>query len=136
MNLKKRMAIMVLLIVLMLAGSITAIFVLKGNNGGSNVVAYIYRDNELIKEIDLSNVKEEYDVRIDYKDGEYNILRVRQGSIGIVEATCPDHLCMNMGFISDSVMPVTCLPNHLVIQVKSKGENKDNESETLDGVAY
>ena len=136
MNLKKRIAIMVVLIGLMLMGSVAAIFVLKSNYGGANVVAYIYRDNELIKEIDLSDVKEEYDVRIDYEDGEYNILRVRQGSIGIVEASCPDQLCKNMGFISDSVMPVTCLPNHLVIQVKRKGDNTDIENDTLDGVAY
>ena len=47
-----------------------------------------------------------------------NEIEVRPGSIGIISADCPDKLCVGQGFISDTRLPVTCLPNRLVIQLR------------------
>ena len=82
--------------------------------------------------IDLSDVDEPYQIKLEYGDNDYNIVEVRQGSIGIVEASCPDHLCQNMGFIDSSVMPITCLPNHLIIKVVTG----QSDTENIDSVAY
>ena len=95
--------------------------------------AYIYQNNELIKVVDLTNVKEDYEFRVEALDGGYNVVRVTtDGSIGIVEASCPDHVCMNTGFISNGLIPITCLPNELVIEVKNSNEDSNLE---YDGVA-
>lgn len=95
--------------------------------------AYIYQNDKLIKTVDLSDVSEPYRITIETEDGGSNVLEVRQGSIGVVEASCPDHLCKNMGFISNSLMPITCLPNHLVIKVT---DGACEDATELDGVAY
>lgn len=80
-------------------------------------VARITQHGELISEIDLTSVAEPYTIRVDGDNGAYNIIEVRPGSIGVIEASCPDHICMQMGFIEDPFLPVTCLPNEVVIQI-------------------
>ena len=80
-------------------------------------VARITQHGEIISEIDLTSVTEPYTIRIDGENDAYNIIEVRPGSIGVIEASCPDHICIQMGFIEDPFLPVTCLPNEVVIQI-------------------
>ncbi len=47
-------------------------------------------------------------------DGNYNVLTVKDGKIAVTEATCPDHYCMNRGFLNSGT-DIVCLPNRLVI---------------------
>lgn len=91
----------------------------------------IYQDGKLWKEIEISNIEEPYTITIEWEGGGYNILEIRDGAVGIVEASCPDKVCQKMGFISNSLMPITCLPNHLMICVVEQGS-----TEKIDGVVY
>ena len=36
--------------------------------------------------------------------------------------TCPDKICVQQGFLHDSRLPVTCLPNRIVITLEPSGE--------------
>lgn len=127
---KKRVIILVAVLAVILAASIATVIYMQNASETGNY-AYIYQNDKLIKTIDLSQVKESYQITIEAENGGKNVLEVRNGSIGVVEASCPDHLCMQMGFISNSLMPVTCLPNHLVIRVDGK-----SASTGIDGVTY
>ena len=80
-------------------------------------IARITQEGHIVAEIDLSSVREPYTIRIDGEDGAYNVITVRPGSIGVTEASCPDHICMQTGFIEEPLLPITCLPNRLVIQI-------------------
>lgn len=136
-NVKKRAAVLTVIVVILVAVCVGAIAHMKSSGRDGSLMAYVYRDNEIIDSINLSKVSEAYRITYEYNGGEKNVVEVRPGSIGIVEATCPDHLCMNMGFISDELMPVTCLPNHLVIRVVYEGSNSNAENNsTMDGLAY
>lgn len=129
----KKIAIILSLLILVIGlGAGLSLYIMnKEATDGS--YAYIYQNNELIKVVDLTNVKEDYEFRIDSEDGGYNIVKVTtDGSIGIIEASCPDHVCMNTGFIRNSLVPITCLPNELVIEVKNSKEDSNLE---YDGVA-
>ncbi len=44
-----------------------------------------------------------------------NTVTVRDGKIGVTEATCPDHYCMHRGFRKKGLQ-IVCLPNRLTIQ--------------------
>lgn len=135
-TINKRAIILVALVVIALAASAIAIIITRSNAGNQERIAKLYRNNELIETIDLDKVTEPYQLRIEYGDGnDYNIVEVRNGSIGVVEASCPDLLCKNVGFISNSLMPITCLPNHLVIKVESKGKTKKDGVE-IDAKTY
>jgi hypothetical protein len=63
-------------------------------------------------------------------DGEYvlnggtNVLRIEGGKAYLVEADCPDHLCVNQGKISKNGETITCLPNRLTVTVYSSEEGE------------
>lgn len=119
------------LIVVILAASLAG-FLFLNAGGKTGSVAEIYQNGKLIKTIHLDTVTENYSFTVSGEDGVYNIVEVHHGEIGIIEASCPDGLCINMGFIHSSAMPVTCLPNKLVIKIVSENGSPD----TVDGVAY
>ena len=57
------------------------------------------------------------------KDGEYelnggtNILRIEDGVAYLIDATCPDHLCVKQGKIDQTNEAIVCKPNGLTITV-------------------
>lgn len=83
----------------------------------STYTACIYQEGKLIESIDLSTVTQSYQLTFEAEDGSYNTVEIRPGQIAVTEASCPDHICVNQGFIGNSMLPITCLPNKLVIQL-------------------
>lgn len=83
------------------------------------ITADIYQNGTLLQSIDLSSVTESYLLTITGENNCRNEIEVRPGSIGIISANCPDKLCVHQGFIDTSLLPITCLPNRLVIQIRT-----------------
>ena len=61
---------------------------------------------------------------MEWEDG-YNVIEVERGRIRVAEADCPDQVCVRQGWISNSVVPIACLPHRLVIQLDSDGGGVD-----------
>lgn len=82
----------------------------------SHIVS-VYQNGILVKSIDLS-VCENESFTI-YGEGEaYNTIEVKDGEICVASASCPDKICVRQGFTGKtSLLPVTCLPNRVVIVV-------------------
>ena len=55
----------------------------------------------------------------------YNIIEVKDGKIGIIEADCPNHDCINKGFVKRNNESIICLPHHFEITVISDNEEYD-----------
>ena len=94
----------------------------------SGLIADIYQSGELIASIPLNEVRETYRFTVTGDEGHVNEIEIRPGSIGIISADCPDKLCVRQGFISDSRLPVTCLPNRVVIRLRPQEENSETIS--------
>lgn len=90
-----------------------------------NVYAYVYSDEKLIEEINLTAVKEEYTFTVGDNENGFNIIKVMHNSIGIVDASCLDKVCVNTGFINSSMIPIVCLPNKVVIEIGTESKNKE-----------
>lgn len=82
------------------------------------VVAHIYQNGSLLESIDLSRVTTPYELTVTGENGRKNMIAVRPGSIGMLHADCPDQLCVKQGFYSSPSLPITCLPNKVVIELK------------------
>ena len=98
--------------------------------------ADIYQNGELLQTIRLDTVTSEYTFEITGDADVSNTVCVRPGSIAIVSASCPDQICVHQGFISTSLLPITCLPNRLVIRVREPSAVSDNATLVPDGVPY
>lgn len=131
-TLSKRACLLACGIAVLLAGC--AIYLLFQSRAARDpdvsYTAYVYRDGQLLQSIPLEQVRESYRFTVDAADGGRNIIEVSPGGIAIVEADCPDKLCILQGRVTDSLLPITCLPHRLVIELKS-----DNDT-APDAVAY
>lgn len=125
---EKRIArILILLICILLVGSIGLILFLHGKNHSAtaSLTADIWQNGTLVQSIPLDSVSEPYTITLTGEDGCTNVIEVRQGSIGIISADCPDKLCVKQGFIDSSLLPITCLPNRVVIQLRTNDGEED-----------
>ena len=131
MNKKVKLCILIVLLLALLGiGSALAIHFL----GAHSRVAEVYQDGELIKTIDLNTVTAPYEFTVNGEGGAYNVIRVEPGKIAITEASCPDKVCVHTGYISDSLMPITCLPNHVIIRIRPG--DTPGESGAIDGFSH
>ena len=88
----------------------------------------VLQGGEVIYTFDMSKV-EDQEIEVLNDDGGRNVILIQDGRICVSEANCPDHICMEQGWL-DSAVPIVCLPNQLTIQFV------DAEEETgLDAVS-
>ncbi len=95
----------------------------------SGTIANIYLDGECIRSIDLAKVTEPETISVSCGAGS-NIIYVEPGRIRVLEADCPDQICVGSGWLTDSAMPIVCLPHKLVIRLETTaGSGIDGVSE-------
>ena len=105
----------ILIAVMLLLSAAASILVFRSHVSGG--VVGVYRHGELVKKIHLDTVTTPYTFTVGDEE-HYNVVSVEQGRICVSEASCPDHVCMKTGWISDGAVPIVCLPNELVIKVE------------------
>lgn len=59
-------------------------------------------------------------------DGFPNItFKVENGKIAFIESDCPDKICINTGFINKTGQTAVCLPNKMILRLKSQNSDVD-----------
>ncbi len=99
----------------------------------STITADIYQDGQLLHSIPLNQVTSNYTLLITGENNCSNEIEIRPGSIGMISASCPDKLCVHQGFIDSTLIPITCLPNRLVIQLRRDDSTSDNTTPDIMG---
>ncbi|CEP91460.1 membrane associated protein [[Clostridium] sordellii] len=124
---KKFKIVQIVIILLILIGSIGAYFFIN-NKKVENPVANIYKNGKLVKSIKLKDIKDDYEIKIG-DDKHFNIIKVSKGGIKVVKSNCYDKVCMKTGEIHDSLLPIACLPNNLIIKIEgAKYDEFDTKS--------
>ncbi len=85
--------------------------------------AQIVQDGVVLYQFDLSKTGNQM-IDIEY-DGRINTIQIENGKIRIIEANCPDHTCVRMGWLKYGALPIVCLPNHLMIEFVNPVEEID-----------
>lgn len=78
--------------------------------------AYIYLNGEVIRKIKLHE-DDNYTFEIKTEYGS-NTIVVKDGKIGVLDADCPDKICVHTPYISDGIQPIVCMPHKLIIQIE------------------
>lgn len=110
----KQNALFWIVLFAVLAAACGGYYLLRG--GGDAVVASVYVDGELYDTFDLSAAVIPYEVTVETEYG-HNTLRISHGAIEVAESDCSEQVCVRQGTITDSLIPIVCLPHHLVIQI-------------------
>ncbi len=66
-------------------------------------------------------------LEIPQEDGTYNILKIQDGKADMIEASCPDKVCVRQHPVSGQGESLVCLPNQVVVEIQNGPE------EGLDG---
>ncbi len=117
----KRSAISLSIVLVLLCAAGIATWIWLKGAAVTNATAEIYSDGELIKTVSLS---ENTRFTVDRGDG-YNVIEVQDGAVSVVDASCPDKVCIHTGAVSQGAVPIICLPNRLEVRVISADNNVD-----------
>nr|MCR5671645.1 NusG domain II-containing protein [Butyrivibrio sp.] len=81
------------------------------------------------KEISIYPLSEDGTYLIKGAGGGTNLLVIESGSARLTEASCPDHLCVHMGSINKAGESIICLPNKVIVEIRSSlGEDTDYDA--------
>lgn len=118
-NLQKKDKMLIVIIVCVAALAAAAHLVIGGGGAGRVIVKV---DGELKGTYSLA---EDQEIEI---NGGTNVLQIKNGEADMIQADCPDQLCVNQRAVSLRGESIICLPNKVVVQVESA------ESSELDAV--
>ncbi|MGM9937890.1 MAG: NusG domain II-containing protein [Candidatus Ornithomonoglobus sp.] len=97
----------------------------RGADTDALTVAVVKQGNNVIRTIDLSDVTEPYEFEVTEEHGGSNRIRVERGRISVIDADCPDKVCVNRGYIKNSAVPIVCLPHKLSIIITGEKDETD-----------
>lgn len=97
-------------LLILLAGIIGSLWVSRMPAGGT---VRIVQDGEVLSVINLSEAKDQL-IEVEY-EGRKNIIQIQDGEIRMLEAECPDLICVQQGWLH-SAAPIVCLPNRLMVE--------------------
>lgn len=104
----------VMALLLVCAGCVAAILALDLGAPTAGA-ARVLQEGRLLYRLPLS---EDTQITIDAPNGGSNTVAVRDGSICVLQATCPDQVCVRRGWVSSTAAPIVCLPHGLVIELE------------------
>lgn len=114
-------AIIILLVVLSFIPELIFGVILK--NDYNSKYAQITVNGKVYKNIPLSSHKGEEIIEVKTESG-INIVSVKDDTIAIIEADCPDKVCMQPGYIDKVGEHLVCLPHRVMVEIK--GETSDD----------
>ena len=110
---------MILIVVFLLIAA--ALFVTLKLNEKEGSVAVITLNGEEYGRYPLS---EEREIKIETEDG-YNIVLIRDGMVDVIEADCPNLICVNAHEIKNTGETITCVPNRVSVTVVGDDDGVD-----------
>ena len=114
----------IILFLLLAAAALSAVFLLGRKETTPSPVARITQYGAVLEEIELDKVEAPYTLTFEDGSGR-NVVTVEKGRIRVSEADCPDQICVYQGWISDSALPIICLPHRLVVEIVGDGGELD-----------
>ena len=112
----KKIWIAAALAVILISGAVSAFMLFRKHGKTVEIIS----DGKTIYTLDLS-LEDDREITVEYKN-RINVITIKDGDIWMSEAECPDHTCIKTGHLSQSGVPIVCLPNKLMIRYKEGGE--------------
>ena len=116
----------IIVIASLLVTAITGTIVFFAIQKKNNLIANIYRENEIIETIDLSKEDESRTFTIDGYESLMTI-EVKHNAIRVNHSSCPHQDCVNMGWVNKTKQPIVCTYNHVSIILTGKQSQNDVE---------
>ena len=121
----KKKDFILIFVVLIVIVSTFGINYFVNTKSGENIEIYV--DIKLYK---TYSIDDEEKLKIESEDG-YNIVKIHDHGVEIIEASCPDKVCVNSGFITKPSESIVCLPNKVHIKITTHNDNNENKEDVI-----
>ncbi len=108
-----------LMAVILAVAAAGLIYMNVAKKSGDMVVVKV--DGEVYKELPLNK---DATLEIEGVNGSTNLLVVKDGHADVVDADCPDKLCVHQRDIENDGETIVCLPNKVVVEIESTKESE------------
>lgn len=108
----KNRRIIIIVIAIFLVSACLSVCILRHSD---KQTVEIVQDGAVLYTIDLNREKNQ-ELRISSANGGYNLIVIKDGTICISEADCPDQTCVKMGVLKSDYLPIVCLPHKLIVR--------------------
>ena len=109
-----------LILVILAIGAVILLITHNDREQGAYVVVMV-RDREIARySMAINGV---YD--INDNNGKTNRIEIKDGRVRMIEASCPNHLCIHQGWIRFEGQSIVCLPNKVTVTVRGTGDGFD-----------
>lgn len=115
----KKADLIIIAIVLAIAGIL--VFFLYFVNGESGKYVQVEVDGNVVETISLND---DFEKTYDF-DGETNTLVIEDGRANMIDANCPDGICVSHKPIYRSGESIICLPHKVVVTVLDDSSSDD-----------
>ena len=69
-------------------------------------------------------LNEDKTIQVETEEDNFNEVTIEDGKVYMSDSSCKDHLCENMGHVSIVGVPITCLPNKVVVTIKGEDDKQ------------
>ena len=88
-----------------------------GRQEGEQVVITV--EGEVYKVLDIN---EDQEVKVETKDGHYNLVQIKDKTVKMLEADCKNQVCVNSAEITDIGETIVCLPHQIIVKIVANGD--------------
>ncbi|TCK90493.1 hypothetical protein EDC19_2255 [Natranaerovirga hydrolytica] len=83
-------------------------------------------NDQVYESIPFTNIGDSQEIRVETERG-YNIIKIDQDGAEVIEASCPDKICVHTPKVTNSRGIIACLPNRVSVEIT--GEEEDGLDE-------
>lgn len=106
--------------------SFLALYLLRlGKDKDQGKIAFIKVKGKTVREIQLSEIKEDTTFSVDGLIGKTTI-EVNKDRIRIIDAPCKDKICIHMSWAKRQGDSIICVPNQVVVEITGKKQDLDD----------
>lgn len=107
----------ILMGILLFLGVALVLWQYHGRQEGEQVVITV--EGKVYKVLDI---KEDQEVKVETKDGHYNLVQIKEEAVKMSEADCKNQVCVNSAQITDIGETIVCLPHQVIVKVVANGD--------------
>ena len=127
---RKRVLRDILLVLVLLALAVALLVVIHSRGREGTYVVVMIRNKEIAcYSLAINAIYDIYDDYDNYDNngdnGRKNKIEIKDCRVRMLEASCPNHLCIRQGWISLEGQSIVCLPNKVVVRIEGSGNGPD-----------
>lgn len=115
--------------------SVLPVFIILPHRPSNNKEVVISVQGKIVKEFQLERMNKSQIYNFKF-NGNTGYVETNNGRVRMLEMSktiCPNAICSNTGWISESYQSIVCLPNKIVVTIKDSNNNNHNNIDIISG---